>query len=206
MTRISFAKYAAHRKVSRAAVSHALKNGRITAHTDEKGQRYLLLEEADLQWLKNTDTERGVPAQQKAKLEATTEQKKAAAQKKLTDRATAILNSRPTEAAAFDEDDDEPSEVGDDGEVIPHLFQSKKLKEAYLAKAAKLKYETDRGQVVPIEDIKESWNQIVAVARTKILGIPSKCRQRSPDMSNETYLILESIVRESLEDIADAGN
>lgn len=52
---LSFSEYAAHRKVSPAAVSQAVASGRITPVVDTRGRRRIDPEIADAQWSKNTD-------------------------------------------------------------------------------------------------------------------------------------------------------
>lgn len=179
MKRMSFAEYAAHRGVSRPAVTYAVQRGKIPVHTDEKGERYLLAEEADDAWTKNAEPFRG--------------------RRNIGGKAVRTESPDP-EPATAPQDSGPPSP----GSNIPPLYQSKAIKEAFFARAAKLKYETDMGKVVPAEEVKSRWDQIVSISRTKILGIPSKMRQRVPEMSHESYLILEEIVREALEELADA--
>ena len=40
------------------------------------------------------------------------------------------------------------------------------------------------------------------MARTKILGIPTKAKQRIPDLDVDAIEVLDAIVRETLEDLA----
>lgn len=178
MTKVNFMQYAAHRGVSKAAVTKAIQGGRITAHVDPEGKRFLFQEEADEQWEQNTNKEVGTPAKEKAK-----------AEEKI------IEEQLPPE----------PNPVNPGDPRIPPLYQSKAIKEAFLARAAKLKYETDLGKVIEAEEVKKTWHAIISIARTKILGIPSKTRQRMPEMTNDQYILLESIVRESLEDLSDGA-
>ena len=51
--------------------------------------------------------------------------------------------------------------------------------------------------------MKATWLQLIALAKTKVLGIPSKAKQRIPDLDVSAMNCLEDIVRESLEEIAD---
>jgi len=44
----------------------------------------------------------------------------------------------------------------------------------------------------------------VTLARTKIMGIPTKAKQRIPDLDTEAVTVLEDIVRETLEDLAES--
>jgi len=54
MTTISFSEFAKLVGVSRAAISIAVSNGRLTAHLDEKGRKFLIQEEASDEWVNNT--------------------------------------------------------------------------------------------------------------------------------------------------------
>lgn len=53
--KISYREYSRRRGVSAQAVSKAVKTGRISAHTDKKGKKYINPAEADVQWEQNTD-------------------------------------------------------------------------------------------------------------------------------------------------------
>jgi phage terminase Nu1 subunit (DNA packaging protein) len=56
---------------------------------------------------------------------------------------------------------------------------------------------------VPAADIEAKWVEIVTLARTKILGIPTKAKQRIPDLDTDAIGLLEDIVRETLEDLSN---
>ena len=58
-------------------------------------------------------------------------------------------------------------------------------------------------QLVDSNEVKATWLQLIAIAKTKVLGIPSKAKQRIPDLDVSAMNCLEDIVRESLEEIAD---
>ena len=46
------------------------------------------------------------------------------------------------------------------------------------------------------------WSEIITRARTKLLGIPTKAKQRIPDLDTDAIGVLDDIVREALEDLA----
>lgn len=185
-TRMTFSQYAASRGVSQPAVTKAVKAGRISSYQDERGNKYVLKEEADSQWETRTEKERGGKRQPEP-----VEEPEAPAQ-----------NDEPGP-----EDDFPKRKLGgrpsSDNPNIPPLYQSKAIKEAFFARAAKLKYEIDMAKVVPAEDVRSRWSQVVSITRTKALAIPSKYRQRVPTMTNDEYLILEAIVREALEEMSN---
>ena len=55
---------------------------------------------------------------------------------------------------------------------------------------------------VDAEQVAAKWGELVAITRTKIMGVPSKAKQRMPDLSADDAALLEEIVREALEDLA----
>ena len=48
------------------------------------------------------------------------------------------------------------------------------------------------------------WCDIISNARTKLLGIPAKAKQRIPDLDTNAMSCLDDIVREALEDLSVA--
>jgi phage terminase Nu1 subunit (DNA packaging protein) len=56
--------------------------------------------------------------------------------------------------------------------------------------------------LVSTTDVEAKWVEIVVMARTKILGIPTKAKQRIPDLDVDAIEVLDAIVRETLEDLA----
>jgi phage terminase Nu1 subunit (DNA packaging protein) len=214
MKKVNLSQYAQHRGVSKAAVSKAIKSGRITPHLDEKGNKFLYIEEADRQWGNRSDSTMGGKASDeyrkameppKAPLILKEEPKKPAPEiKKVEEVSIEQFESELEMLTDEDEDLGNVNDIEDDDEKIQPLYKSKALKEAFLAKAVKLKYQRDRALLVPVDEVKEKWDKVVSLTRSKVLGIPSKFRQRASDVTNEMYVELENIVRDALEEISNA--
>ena len=58
-------------------------------------------------------------------------------------------------------------------------------------------------ELVRAEDVSKKWAEVVAITRTKIMAVPSKAKQRIPEIPADAFVTLEEIVREALEDLAD---
>ena len=58
-------------------------------------------------------------------------------------------------------------------------------------------------ELVRADEVQQKWVQVITLARTKILGIPTKAKQRIPELDTTAITCLEDIVRETLEDLAD---
>lgn len=85
----------------------------------------------------------------------------------------------------------------------PTLAQSKAVREAYLARLAKLEYEREIGKVIPADEAKTRWFKHVTAAKTRILGIPAACKQRVADLPLAAVAAIEAVCREALEDLAN---
>lgn len=70
------------------------------------------------------------------------------------------------------------------------------------AQLAELKYRERAGQLVEAEEMKAAWIDHITIARTKVLGIPSKFKQRRPHQTLEDLADLDELLREALEDLA----
>ncbi len=92
---------------------------------------------------------------------------------------------------------------GSASEEFPSITESKQRRDHYLAEQEKINFEVLQGSVVRVEDVTKKWGDLVAVVRTKILAVPSKFRQREPDFTHEKFLVLEKLIRESLEELAN---
>ena len=88
----------------------------------------------------------------------------------------------------------------------PSYAQSRAVKEAYLARLAKLSYEEKSGSLIKIDAVKVSWFNILRVLRDRVLNLPDRL---APIVAAETDPkkirdLLEEDLRLILNDAADA--
>ena len=96
--------------------------------------------------------------------------------------------------------------MGKTQEYIPDYDESRARTEHLKAELLELERKQKEGLLVPAADVEAKWVEIVTLARSKTLGIPSKAKQRIPDLDVGAMATLEDIVRETLEDLAsEAG-
>lgn len=88
-------------------------------------------------------------------------------------------------------------------ESIPDYDESRARTEHLKAELLELDRKQKEGVLVKAEEVELKWVEIVTLARTKILGIPTKAKQRIPDLDTEAVTVLEDIVRETLEDLSE---
>ena len=87
-------------------------------------------------------------------------------------------------------------------EDVPSFNESRAKREAMMARLAEIDVEEREKLLVPSEEVKNAWIQLVTIAKTKVLGIPTKAKQRIPDLDKGAMTLLDEIVRETLEDLA----
>jgi len=72
--------------------------------------------------------------------------------------------------------------------------QTRKIQQAYREKAR---------QLVPARAIEIRFSTRVVTARTKLLGLPSRMKQRCPHLTAADLQVLDELIREALEELAD---
>lgn len=71
------------------------------------------------------------------------------------------------------------------------------------AKLIELDYERKRRTLIPLRDAEMSWSALVVAARTRLLGVPSRAKQRLPSLSAADVAVLDELIREALDELAN---
>ena len=87
-------------------------------------------------------------------------------------------------------------------DAIPDYDESRARTEHLKAELLELERKQKEGQLIRADEVEAKWVEIVTLARTKILGIPTKAKQRIPDLDTDAIGLLDDIVRETLEDLS----
>ena len=162
MELVTAAQFSRDIKVTKAAVSKALKSGRLDeAKVNRDGKVFLVKDKAFNIWEQTSD-----PSQPRARKK------------------------------------DVVKDIGSSGEEVPSFNESRAKREAMMARLAEIDVEEREKLLVPSEEVKNAWIQLVTIAKTKVLGIPTKAKQRIPDLDKGAMTLLDEIVRETLEDLA----
>ena len=67
-------------------------------------------------------------------------------------------------------------------ESIPEYEESRARTEHLKAELLELERKAKEKDLVPMSEVQTTWENIVATARTKLLGVPTKAKQRIPDL------------------------
>jgi phage terminase Nu1 subunit (DNA packaging protein) len=60
------------------------------------------------------------------------------------------------------------------------------------------------GRLIPAAEAETMYAQRVVEARTKLLGLPSRAKQRLPHLTDHDMAVLDALIRESLEELANS--
>ena len=159
------------------AVYKAIKAGRLSTKTNSLGEIVVDSDTMREEWLRNTDTRRSRVGQ----------------------------GVRPTmnkDKPLRDAKERMAERIGATKETIPDYDESRARTEYLKAELLELDRQTKEGRLVPAADVESKWVEIVVQARTKLLGIPTKAKQRIPDLDVDAINTLDDIVRETLEELA----
>jgi hypothetical protein len=166
--------------VTSEAVYAAVKQGRLSTITSKDGRVMVNSETMRDEWAKNTQKRVGrgpKPPSGEAK--------------PLRPREERVLQGRISRTV----------------ESIPEYEESRARTEHLKAELLELERKQKESLLVSAAEIEAKWVEIITQARTKMLGIPTKAKQRIPDLDTDAMSVLEDIVRETLEDLsATAGD
>jgi hypothetical protein len=72
------------------------------------------------------------------------------------------------------------------------------------ADLAELKRDEARGELVPARDVERRLVEVFTACKTRLMAIPSRYRQQIPHLTADEVGHLERLVREALDDLAEA--
>ena len=170
---ISLRDYAKHRGVSAAAVSKAVKNGRLqnSVLRDKLGQPKISdPAAADAEWERNTRPDLELPPSPPP----------------------------PKTKKPAQEPDGLPG-----GGRIPSYAESRARNEAAKAGMATLQLLKERGKLVSVDGVRAAIGVKFSEVRSKLLGVSSRLTQRSSTITNKDATLVHELIREALETLAD---
>lgn len=91
------------------------------------------------------------------------------------------------------------------GTPPPDLNESRARREAAEAALAEIELAEKRRELVPAKDVESKLVNAFAHCKTKLLGVASRARQRDPALTGPQVSLFEDLIREALDDLADAG-
>jgi hypothetical protein len=89
-------------------------------------------------------------------------------------------------------------------ETLPDYNESRARSEFEKANLLELDRKTKEGLLLRREDVDRAWGEAVAIAKTKLLAVPTRARQRIPHLTLDEIEELTQLIREALQEVADA--
>jgi phage terminase Nu1 subunit (DNA packaging protein) len=196
--------------VSGEAIRKAIKTGRIPAHLVgeaelSSGRKVPIIRDADGARVAFTGNTNPVHRQDGARISAGKRSAKAAAR---GDAAAAehhrqALSDTPPVPAPAQRADSGVLPAITDG-VLPSITESRQVTEAYKARLTRLEFEEKSGKLVDADEFRTKFTTMVATARTRLLGVPSKAKGRIPHLTVDEISVLAELRRDALEEAAGA--
>jgi hypothetical protein len=88
---------------------------------------------------------------------------------------------------------------------VPDLQESRARLEAARADLAELELAERRRDLVPASELTAKYVDVVTAAKTKLLGLSGRIKQRLPHVVDVDIRVIDDLVREALEGLADGG-
>jgi transcriptional regulator with XRE-family HTH domain len=183
---VSVAQYAELSGISRQSVLKAIKDGRLSKSVRKNTQGHYRIKRAmaDKEWLENTKDGTGAPAHNEPTGKALDKKANSPAEKKAAEISDTDINE------------------GTSPEACPRtLNESRAWREYYAAEKVRVEFEKISGKLVNAAQVEDLWGRIIVSAKTKLMGLPSKAKQRIAKLTVEDVGILEELLREALEDL-----
>jgi hypothetical protein len=99
--------------------------------------------------------------------------------------------------------DAEPPAAPGPGRPPPSALADATLRERRArAWAMELEIARKTRELVPAREVDLRWSALVVGARTAMLGLPSRARQRLPHLTAADLTVLDALIREALEELA----
>lgn len=167
--------------VTKEAVYAAVKAGRLSVIRTADGRELVQSETMREEWSRNTQKRIGIgPKPPAGSVERTP--------------------LRPIEQRLRSQAREERMAATED--AVPDYDVSRARTEHLKAELLELERKQKESQLVKADEVEAKWVEIITIARTKMLGIPTKAKQRIPDLDTDAITTLDDIVRETLEDIS----
>jgi phage terminase Nu1 subunit (DNA packaging protein) len=97
----------------------------------------------------------------------------------------------------------DPTRKPKGGETATDYQLAKARREAALASMAEDELRRRRGELVSAANLGNRLRDVFTQCKTKLLGIPTRARQALPHLTGADVGVLDSLVREALEDLAE---
>ena len=94
---------------------------------------------------------------------------------------------------------------GPAAEGVPPYDDSRARTEWERANLLEMERKVKEGELLERAQVEQVWANILVLTRNKLLSLPTRYRQQVPHLSLDEVAVLDDLIRESLENLADGG-
>lgn len=87
---------------------------------------------------------------------------------------------------------------------VSSLSEASAREKHWKAKQAELEYLESAGLLVEAEPLEARMVELITQCKTKLLGVPSKAKHALPHLTHSDVRVIDELIRQALEDLADA--
>ena len=86
---------------------------------------------------------------------------------------------------------------------VPQIYISQARREYARAQLLELDLQERKGELVPVSEVGAKFVEVVQAAKTKLLGVATRIKQRLPHLTADDVREIDDLLREALEGLAD---
>ena len=95
--------------------------------------------------------------------------------------------------------------AGPAADGVPPYDDSRARTEWERANLLEMERKVKEGELLERAQVEQVWANILVLTRNKLLSLPTRYRQQVPHLSLDEVAVLDDLIRESLENLADGG-
>ena len=93
----------------------------------------------------------------------------------------------------------------DDGDTVPNYNEERARREREVRIMAQMDRRQREGELLERAEVERAWSQSVTIAKTALLGVPSRAKERIPHLTLDEIETLTELIRSALEEVANAA-
>lgn len=90
-------------------------------------------------------------------------------------------------------------------DAVPSYAEERARREREVRLMAQMDRRRREGELLERTDVERAWAQSVTIAKTALMGVPSRAKERIPHLDLNEIEVLTELIRSALEEVANAG-
>lgn len=98
-----------------------------------------------------------------------------------------------------------PLDLESDSDTVPNYNEERARREREVRIMAQMDRRQREGELLERAEVERAWSQSVTIAKTALLGVPSRAKERIPHLTLDEIETLTELIRSALEEVANAA-